>query len=289
MAARTVTAPAWGAYLIILMTDGGCPRSEGSGQSASRALTLAPRMNGPWPMNKGFRSSVVISLVLLQVLAAPAGARVSLELWTFADTHGRWFREQAERYREHVNPDFELKVVLIAFGSFFRGGDTGLVELNDMLEAGGYGDLLVSSRLSLYTFKGRTFGIPHGLAPVVLYYRADIWEAAGFDPQGFEVWGDFVEAARAMKAARPGCVPLPLPGSLHEILLRQRGSDYFDAEGRVIIDSEVSVGTMNWLLRLQEEKIAAQPPSGNASWAAFKDGTLISSVGADWYARVLQG
>ena len=266
-------------------------------------------------MNKGFRSSVIVtSLASLQLLAAPAGARVSLELWTFADTHGRWFRDQAERYREHVNPDFELKIVQIAFGdlsdrlrislqargvgapdiadihqgafgSFLRGGgETGLVALNDMLEAGGYGDLLVSSRLSLYTFKGRTFGIPHGLAPVVLYYRADIWETAGFDPQGFEVWADFVEAARAIKAARPDCVPLPLPGTLHEILLRQRGSDYFDAEGRVIIDSEVSAGTMNWLLGLQDEGIAAQPPSGNASWAALKQGTLISVVSADWYA-----
>lgn len=30
--------------------------------------------------------------------------------------------------------------------------------------------------------------------------------------------------------------------------------------------------------------IAAQMPSGDAAWAAFKDGSLISMVGADWYA-----
>ena len=64
-------------------------------------------------MNKGFRFSVIVtSLALLQVLAAPAGARVSLELWTFADTHGRWFREQAERYQAFVKsqPDLQAPV-----------------------------------------------------------------------------------------------------------------------------------------------------------------------------------
>ena len=38
-----------------------------------------------------------------------------LELWTSADTHARWFKEQAERYKTKVNPDFELEVVEIAF------------------------------------------------------------------------------------------------------------------------------------------------------------------------------
>lgn len=268
-------------------------------------------------MNKSLRFLIIVaSLLLLMVGPALTSAQeaVSLELWTFVNTHARWFREQAERYREEVNPNFELEVVEIAgsdlfarlrislqsggvgapdiadieqgsFGSFLRGGgDPGLVVLNDLLEEGGYNEQLVSSRQALYTYQGNTYGIEHALTPVVLYYRADVWEGAGFDPQSFETWDDFVEAARAIVADNPGVVPLPIHGALHEVLLRQQDADYFDAEGNVTIDSEISIETMNWLLSLQEEGIAAQPPTGDALWAAFKDGTLISWVGADWYA-----
>ena len=255
-----------------------------------------------------------LALLVLGPAVTTAQEAVSLELWTFVNTHARWFREQAERYQAEVNPNFELEVVEIAggemfdrlrislqsggvgapdladieqgaFGSFLRGGgDPGLVPLNETLEMGGYEDQLVGARQALYTFDGVTYGVEHALTPVVLYYRADIWEEAGFDPQTFETWDDFVEAARAIHAANPDVVPLPIHGSVHELLLRQRDADYFNAEGEVTIDSEISIETMNWLLSLMEEGIAAQPPDGDALWAAFKDGTLISWVGADWYA-----
>lgn len=236
-----------------------------------------------------------------------------LELWTFAGTHARWFREQADRYKTEVNPDFNLEVVEIAyadmhdrlrislqsggtgapdmadieqgsFGSFLRGGDPGLLPLNDMLDAGGYTEQLVAAREALYTYEGTTYGVEHALTPVVLYYRSDIWEAAGADPQTFETWDDFIAGAKAVLEANPGVVPLPVHGSLHELLLRQRGGDYFDAEGNVAIDSEISIDTMNWIMAQMDAGIAAQMPDGDATWAAFKDGTLVSMVGADWYA-----
>lgn len=249
----------------------------------------------------------------LTTVFAQDGA-VELELWTFVNTHARWYEEQAERYREEVNPDFTLNVVEVAyadlhdrllislqsggvgapdiadveqgrFGSFLRGGgDPGFIPLNAMLDAGGYTDQLVSARQALYTSKDIVYGIEHALTPVVLYYRADIWEDAGFDPQTFETWDDFVAAAREIVDMNPDLVPLPVHNSLHELLLRQQGADYFNAEGDVTIDSEISTETMNWIMGLIEEGVAAQPPADDALWAAFKDGSLISWVGADWYA-----
>ena len=258
---------------------------------------------------------LLLSLLLLGLSSAFAQ---ELELWTFADTHARWFREQAERYKAEVNPDFELEVVEIAyddmhdrlrislqsggtgapdlsdveqgaFGSFLRGGgDPGFVPLNDLLESGGYLDQLVAARQALYTYDGTTYGVEHALTPVVLYYRADLWEAAGVDPQSFETWDDFVAGARTLKEQNPDVVPLPVNSILPELLLRQRGADYFDAEGDVTIDSELSIDTMNWVLSLMDEGLAAQMPddaiNGSANWAAFKDDTFASMVGADWFA-----
>ena len=112
----------------------------------------------------------------------------------------------------------------------------------------------MASREALYTYDGTIYGIEHALTPVVLYYRADIWEGAGVDPQSFETWDDFIAGAKIVKEQNPDVVPLPVFGTLPEILLRQRGADYFDAEGNVTIDSELSIDTMNWLLELMTKR-----------------------------------
>lgn len=263
---------------------------------------------------KATRILILLSLGALLLGALAPVAAQELELWTFVNTHARWFREQAERYQAEVNADFNLEVIEIAyadlhdrllisiqsggvgapdiadveqgrFGSFLRGGgDPGFVELNALLDAGGHTENLVSARQALYTSMGSVYGIEHALTPVVLYYRADVWEGAGFDPQSFVTWDDFVDAGRAIVAENPDVVPLHIHNGLHELLLRQQGHDYFNADGEVTIDSEASIALMDWLLALKAEGVAGDPPTGDALWAAFKDGTLISMVGADWYA-----
>ena len=252
-------------------------------------------------------------LIIIMFFSTSTSLAQELELWTFAGTHARWFREQAERYQAEVNPDFSLNVVEISgddmhdrlrislqsggagapdladveqgqFGSFLRGGgDPGFVPLNEFLNSGGYTDKLVAAREMLYTYEGVTYGIEHALTPVVLYYRADIWEGAGVDPQAFVTWDDFIAGARVVREQHPDAVALPVDVNLPGLLLRQRGADFFDAEGNVTIDSELSVDTMNWILELMDEGIAAQMPDGDATWAAFKNGTQIAMVAADWY------
>lgn len=243
--------------------------------------------------------------------AAPAAdAAIALELWTFVNTHARWFRSMAESYAEEVNGNVTLNVSEIAyqdmhdkllialqsggvgapdmsdieqgrFGGFLRGDDTGLVDLTDWLEEGGYLEQLVASREALYTYKGSIYGIEHALTPVVLYYRHDVWGEAGVDPATFETWEDFI--AGGSQVAHDDVMATAFP--THDLLLRQRGGDYFDAEGNVTLDSDLSVETMDWILGLRDSHgIANQAPAAEAWWAAVQDGKYLSHVGADWYA-----
>ncbi len=248
--------------------------------------------------------------------AAPAGGEVvageplNLELWTFVNTHARWFESMAEDYKAEVNPDFNLEVTEIAygdmhdklqialqsggvgapdladieqgrFGGFLRGADPGLVDLNDMLIEGGYNEDLVENRQALYSYKGKVYGVEHALTPVVLYYRHDLWGDAGVDMEAVATWEDYINAAASVVGDDVNA--LAFPG--HDVLLRQRGEDYFDAEGNVKLDSDLSIETMNWILGLRDEHaIADQAPTGDAWWAAVRDGSFVSQVGADWYA-----
>ncbi len=232
-----------------------------------------------------------------------------LELWTFVNTHARWFRSMADDYKK-VNPKFDLNVVEIAyndmfdklklallsggsgapdladieqgaFGQFLRGKqEPDLVDLSTYLNSGGYMQKLVASREALYTYRGKVYGIEHALCPVVIYYRSDVFEGAGIDMTKVKTWADWIQAAKAV--AKDDVVAIDFPG--HDVMLRQNGGDYFDKDGKVALDSQTSIDTMQWILDLRDKhKIAKQGPSGDAYWAAFKEGKFLSSIGADWY------
>jgi len=241
-----------------------------------------------------------------------AAAPVKLELWTFVNTHARWFRSMAEDYIKEKNPNFELNVSEIAygdmhdktqialqaggvgapdlvdieqgrFGGFLRGtGDPGLVDLTDLLKEGGYMDQLVAAREALYTYKGKTYGVEHALTPCVVYYRSDIIEGAGIDVSTLKTWDDWIAAMKPL--CNDDVVACTILN--HDSQLRQAGADWFDADGNVTLDSDLSIEIMQWILDLRDvHKISRQGPPGDAWWTALKEGKFLSLPGyADWYA-----
>jgi ABC-type glycerol-3-phosphate transport system substrate-binding protein len=226
---------------------------------------------------------------------APSVEAVKLELWTFVNTHARWFRSMAEDFQAN-NAGFELNVVELpfndmhdklklallsagegapdmadveqgAFGQFLRGkAEPDFVDLKGYLEAGGHMDKVVASRQALYTYNGKIYGVEHALCPVVMYYRADVFEDAGIDMTQIKLWQDWIEAVKAVSVDDVVAIDLPS----HDMLLRQNGADYFDADGNVTLDGEKSIETMQWILDLRDKhKIARQGPDGDAYWAAY--------------------
>lgn len=263
-------------------------------------------------------SGLALSGVILAACAAPvpagdgpAAASVDLEIWTFVNTHARWFRSMGEDYQAEFAGDFNLTVSEIAytdmhdkvqialqtggvgapdiadleqgrFGGFLRGGDPGLVDIKDRLSEGGYMDDLVLNREALYSYKGKIYGVEHALTPVVQYYRADVFEAAGVDMEALVTWDDFIAAGQAVSTDDVKAISFSAPAELY---VRQRGHDYFDADGNITLDSDICIETMEWLLALRDQHgIANQQPAGDAWWAAINEGKYLTQTGADWYA-----
>ena len=67
--------------------------------------------------------------------------------------------------------------------------DVGFVDLTDMVRAEGLTSRSMR-RLLPWTSRGRIFGLPHDVHPVLLAYRADLVEAAGIDVAAIETWDD---------------------------------------------------------------------------------------------------
>src|SRR5436305_1967745 len=120
---------------------------------------------------------VVLATMAIGPMTSHAQDKITLEVWTFVNTHARWYREMGEKFTKE-NPNIEIKVTEIAyqemhdrllvalqsggvgapdivdieqgrFGDFLRGDNPGLVDLKPRLQQGGYLDKLVAAREAL--------------------------------------------------------------------------------------------------------------------------------------------
>jgi arabinosaccharide transport system substrate-binding protein len=69
--------------------------------------------------------------------------------------------------------------------------DIGFVDITDRLREEGLMDALNAPSFAPWTSRGRIFGIPHDVHPMLLVYRADIVEEAGIDLSRVETWEEF--------------------------------------------------------------------------------------------------
>ncbi len=159
--------------------------------------------------------------------APAASAEVKkLELWTFVNTHARWFRSMAEDYVKEKDPNFLLNVSETAYGDMHdktqivprqaasahltswtssRGAfgascaaaTPASIDPTDMLKGGGYMEQLVAARQALYSYKGKDVRYrarpdPRASATTV----ADVYEEAGIDVANLATWEDWIAAVK---------------------------------------------------------------------------------------------
>lgn len=247
--------------------------------------------------------------------------KATMQLWTFARNHSVPYQKATPSF-EAKHPGTTLDVQLVhgnavtsrlraAFwadldvpdlveveissaGSFFRGTaeDVGFIDLLPILKATGYYDRIVKTRFAPYTNRGKIYGLPHDVHPVMLAYRRDLFEEAGIDVDAIETWDDFIAVGR--RVTRPGeryMIELTDSGAHHyEMFLFQRDGGYVDAEGRLTMDDEVALETLLFYIPLVAgaDRIATDLGSGRVFTQAIEQGYFLSFVCPDWRSKVAE-
>jgi len=224
------------------------------------------------------------------------GVKVSLQLVNLQALKTRL--QNAMLARAEV-PDL-VEIVEGSMGYFTRGplADIGFVDLTERLEREGLREKFVESRFSLWSARGRIFGMPHDVHPVMLIYRSDIVESLGVDVQKLETWDDFVEMGRSVTKDLNGdgiidryAIDLPVSGGFGlSILLGQRGVTLFDAEGKLAFNRDDTVRTMVWYIEQTRGKnrIAYECGWGQSLMKAMTDGLALFYMAPDWRSYVTQ-
>ncbi|MFD8498087.1 ABC transporter substrate-binding protein [Amycolatopsis sp. NPDC059657] len=139
---------------------------------------------------------------------------------------------------------------------------------------------------------GRTWAAPMDLAPMVFYYRKDL-----FDRHAIAVprtWEEFRGAAEAVRKADPGARLTTFPlndGSFFAGMCWQAGDPWWQADGdawRVNVDGEGTLRTAEYWQRMITGDLVAAVPTGDQGWiGAMHQGRLWGLLGAAWSVGTL--
>jgi ABC-type glycerol-3-phosphate transport system substrate-binding protein len=206
-----------------------------------------------------------------------------------ANIHAYGFREMPDKLavaiKTGTNPPDIVQLDEVLFGTYLAG-EVPFVDLADRVKKAGLDKDILAQRLSLFSYHGKTYGLPQSLSAMLLYYRTDLFNKFDLTPEKLATWEDFVREGERLAEKNQALIALdPI---YFEVLLRQQGSDLFDESGKAFPDFQTAVDTLNWIRDLQEKKIGVLPERASIFDPVFFSSTVeqdavLCIIGADWY------
>ena len=138
-------------------------------------------------------------------------------------------------------------------------------------------------------YNGRVYAIPWDMGPCAVYYKQEVFEQYGVDPNTIVTWDDYIDAGKRIlerSGGRTRMLPLST-GSLQglfEIMMQQNGAQMFDDEGRIAINSLESHKVLRTIKRMLESGICYNViPYSHEFLAGFKNDTVATYPSAVWF------
>jgi multiple sugar transport system substrate-binding protein len=132
------------------------------------------------------------------------------------------------------------------------------------------------------------YAVPQDTGPMALYYRKDLFDAAGIAPP--TTWEEYYQAAVALKAANPDVRITHFPqqdANWFTGLLWQNQASLFDINGdslSVTVDSPETQEVAEYWQRMIDEQLVATNLQGFSTelYSAWNTGTVATWVSAAW-------
>ncbi|MBO7747023.1 sugar ABC transporter substrate-binding protein [Paenibacillus sp. MWE-103] len=248
-------------------------------------------------------------------VSSSAGKK-TITIWTFADTHKQYYDEMKANY-EKEHPDINIKIELLEFTAMFdkytviaqsggKGapdlidveqgafpryikGDVPFEPLNPYMERDGLSEAIPKGRLDLYTVNDNVFGIEIAACVSALYYRKDIYDAAGIDVSKLKTWDAFMEASKPLIDKNTFILSgTEKDEGVFEQLLRQEGGDMVTKDGKIGFDTPTGIEVLQRIKDWKDQGLMSKSsPEGPQAWEAYTKGQFIAAFGPDWWAGQL--
>jgi len=157
------------------------------------------------------------------------------------------------------------------------------------------------SAQALVRFRDRRYGVPEQTDVRMIFYRRDLFRAAGLDADQWRPrsWNDILEAARKLKQKEPASFPLQINAGVAMgeattmqgwlMLLAGTGEELRDAQGRWIVQSPGMLAALDFYKtvyigeKLGEARTQRLVSGRNRSFTDFQHGKSAILVESNWF------
>jgi len=169
------------------------------------------------------------------------------------------------RIASGMTPDLVYEVEGKAWSFYAMQGKDSILPIDDLMEE--YKAEFTPKMLKCSFIDGHYREIPYGVGPVVLFYRKDLFDAAGLKPP--RTWDELYKAARALTQDTDGDGKIDIYGytptsgdwmaqyELHSYLM-SNGASVTDKDGKVVLYSPQALEALKFYVSLFDKDIA--PP-----------------------------
>jgi len=78
------------------------------------------------------------------------------------------------------------------------------------IEEGGFKETFYPAGVQNFAYKGKSYGLPNDVGPIVVWYNKELCQKAGVDPKKIIYWEDLIEAVKKCQSA--GITPIAVGG-----------------------------------------------------------------------------
>ncbi|MEV7609761.1 extracellular solute-binding protein [Microbacterium sp. NPDC089320] len=165
-----------------------------------------------------------------------------------------------------------------------------VVDITDYVSE--YADDYTPASWAAVSFDGRVFGVPQGIGPAGTMYRSDLFAEYGIEFP--ETWDEYLDAARALKAANPDLYIANLsPGEIGQWSqeIQQAESSWYGIDGdswTVGVNDEGSqLVAERWQTLLDEGLVTTELMWTPEYWALVNSGKIATITYAAWFPSIL--
>ncbi|GHS87336.1 sugar ABC transporter substrate-binding protein [Actinomycetota bacterium] len=242
-----------------------------------------------------------------------AGDAVDLTFWAWDPGMDKlvdaWNADHPEIQVKLENPagGDELVTKMITAHKAGNGPDIGKIEyqsLPSLISAGAVvpiddyigdiDDAYPDNVWTLTRFDGQTYGLAQDFAPLMFYYRADIFDELGLTVP--TTWDEYRQVAEQLRAARPdtylGAFSSGDPGWFTGLVQQKGGNwwSYADSKWTVAIDDQATQDVTDYWQGLINDDLIAKGPFWTPEWSkSMDDGTIASWICGAWAAAQIGG
>lgn len=137
---------------------------------------------------------------------------------------------------------------------------------------------------------GKMYGMPFDAGPAAVFYRTDLYEEAGVNPEDIKTWKDFVAAGEKVKEAT-GKAMLSFDqadANVYTILLNQQSEGYFDKDNNLTIGSDASVKAMEVLKDLNDKELLLGVTGWDSMVTTIANSETASVIAGGWLVGTIE-